>query len=287
VNVCDLCDGTEFQSLGVIYNVALRSDGHPYELQTCRACGCIRTDMSRVSATTDYYTDSYYSFQGDSAKAIPTGVARVASPEKLLDVGCGSGAWLFQQQLRGHEVWGLDADARAVQAARANGLRAVSEFSDLPDGYFDLIRLSHVLEHTRSPTEMMQAVHRKLAPGGRMELLVPNAEGAKFRELLPVSRTTDVPRHLYFFSEATMRRLLQKTGFDIETLTHVNVDWVVNLRELVGDTRRLLMHRDKAKEPLPQSLKLFGRILRIHLSPTARTGVRKDWLFARAHLARA
>ncbi|WP_375765004.1 class I SAM-dependent methyltransferase [Archangium gephyra] len=284
MNPCDLCGGTDSQFLGITYNVALRSDDHPYELRQCRGCGCIFTDMSRVGVATDYYTDGYYSFRPYGTKRAQDGQVRVERPEKLLDVGCGSGEWLFQQQLQGHEVWGLDADARAVEAARAHGLRAVREFSELPDGYFDWVRLSHVLEHTASPTEMMQAVGRKLTPGGRMEILVPNADGAKFRELMPVSRVTDVPRHLYFFSEATLRRLLRKTGFTVELITHVNVNWVVNLREVVGDTRRLLMHRRKAKEPLPRTLGLLGKILKVHLSPTTRAGVRKDWLYARAHM---
>ncbi|MHA7630724.1 class I SAM-dependent methyltransferase [Corallococcus sp. M7] len=284
---CDLCGGTDSQLLGISYNVAQRADGHPYELRQCRDCDCIFTDTSRVSATTDYYTDDYYSFRSYDTRPDRHGQARAERPEKVLDVGCGSGEWLFHQQLQGHEAWGLDADARAVEAARAHGLRAVREFHELPDGYFDRVRLSHVLEHAPSPTQMMREVCRKLAPGGRMELLVPNADGAKFRELMPVSRVTDVPRHLYFFSEATMRRLLQKTGFDIESITPVNVDWTVNLRELVGDTRRLLMHRDKAGEPLPRTLALLGRIVKVHLSPTARTGQRKDWLCAFARPARA
>lgn len=286
VNRCDLCGGTESQPFGVVYNVMLRSDGHPYQLRQCRGCGCITTDASQASTSTDFYTDGYYSFQPYDAKAAQKQPERVARPEKLLDVGCGSGEWLFHEKLRGHEVWGLEVDARAVEVAKAHGLNVVRDFSELPDGYFDQVRLSHVLEHTPSPTEMMQAVKRKLAPGGRMEILVPNAEGAKFRKLMPVSRVTDVPRHLYFFSEATMRLLLQKTGYDIETITPVNVSWSTNLREIVGDTRRLLVHRAKAHEPLSRSLRLLGRILEVHLSPLARTGARKDWLYARAHLAR-
>lgn len=286
MNSCDLCGSTDFKALGSVYNVMLRSDTHPYELRQCLGCGCIRTDTSQASTETDYYTDGYYSFQPYGAKASQSAPARVARPEKILDVGCGSGEWLFHEKLRGHEVWGLELDARAVQVARDHGLRVVREFSELPDGYFDLVRLSHVLEHAPSPTGMMQAVRGKLAPGGRTEILVPNAEGAKFRELMTVNRVTDVPRHLYFFSEATMRRLLQKTGFDIERIQHVNVDWVLNLREIVGDTRRLLVHRDKAKEPLSRSLRLLGKILNVHLSPIARTGVRKDWLYVRAQPAR-
>ena len=89
-----------------------------------------------------------------------------------------------------------------------------------------------------------------------------------------------------FFSAATMRLLLQKTGYNIEAITPVNVSWSTNLREIVGDTRRLLVHRAKAHEPLSRSLRLLGRILEVHLSPLARTGARKDWLYARAHLAR-
>ena len=286
MNRCDLCGGTESRSVGVIYNVMLRSDDNPYELRQCRGCGCISTDTIWASTSTDYYTDGYYSFQPYGATAAQKQPERVAQPEKILDVGCGSGEWLFNKKLRGHEVWGLEVDARAVEVAKAHGLNVVRDFSELPDGYFDMVQLSHVLEHTRSPTEMLQAVKSKLAPSGRMEIFVPNAEGAKFRELMPVSRVTDVPRHLHFFSAANMRLLLQKTGYDIDTITHVNVSWAINLREIIGDTRRLLVHGQKAREPLSRSLRLFGRILEVHLSPLARMGTRKDWLYARARPAR-
>jgi SAM-dependent methyltransferase len=263
----------------------LRANAHRYHLEQCLRCGCVFTDVSEAPPGQDYYTGHYYSFRPYDPKQVEAWKASAvpaARPERILDVGCGSGEWLFRQQLQGHEVWGVEIDERAVKAARANGLQVFRDFAGVPDGHFDFIRLSHVLEHTRTPTRMMRAVKDKLAPGGRVELLVPNADSAKFSKLLPVSKLTDVPRHLCFFSAATMRRLLEKIGFQVELIEPVNVSWRINLRETLGDMRRLVIHAGKSKAAPLTVLSLLKDILWIHLGPAARTGVRKDWLLARA-----
>ncbi len=280
---CNLCGGVDATHYGAVFDVVM--DHHPsaYDLLQCSSCGFVFVDSRQVQAERDYYGDRYYSYAPYSESQIERwarDAVKCKEPGKILDVGCGSGEWLYRKQLEGHEVWGLEVDERAVAAGRNHGLRVTSSADSLPGGYFDMIRLSHVIEHTDEPLEMMKSLAGKLRVGGQIEILAPNIESVKFAKLMPISKLVDVPRHRCFFSADTLELLLTKSGLRVDS-----IDWVSSpafLKELLGDIRRLNVYRRKARPHLSEIGSLLCWAILIRFNGRLRRGRRNDWLAAKA-----
>src|SRR5260370_9484935 len=90
---------------------------------------------------------------------------------RLLDFGCGGGSFLAYMQRKSWKVTGLDVSMAAVQRVRKElGLRALLgslPHPELRPSSFDLITMSHSLEHWHAPMDVLRAPHRVLLPADR------------------------------------------------------------------------------------------------------------------------
>ena len=140
---------------------------------------------------------------------------------RLLDVGCGSGAFLGQMQALGWRVHGIDPDPQAVGGARDAGLDVtLGTLADLERGEpapFDAVTLSHVIEHLHDPAEDLRIVHRLLRPGGLLWIATPNLEALGLRRFGRDWLGLDPPRHLVLFTRASLEELLRGSGFAPES----------------------------------------------------------------------
>ena len=99
----------------------------------------------------------------------------------------------------------MEANEAAAALARARlsvdiHASAVEELQ-LPEEKFDLITMSHCLEHTYSPGRVLGQVHRWLKPNGRLLVMVPNYDAMDRRLFGERWLGFEVPRHLYHFDE--------------------------------------------------------------------------------------
>ncbi len=150
-------------------------------------------------------------------------VARCTGMTKgsLLDVGCGTGAFIHTMQAAGWSVTGLEPDANARQKAiELYNIhpQEVSDLFTLPAESYNAITLWHVMEHVHRQHEYAAQLYQLLAPGGRLFIAVPNytsADAAYYKENWAAY---DVPRHLIHYSPRAMQQLMEKSGFKLETL---------------------------------------------------------------------
>jgi ubiquinone/menaquinone biosynthesis C-methylase UbiE len=105
-------------------------------------------------------------------------------PGDLLDAGMGAGRLLGELAGRGWTVSGLDASAEMVEAARERLPEAAGRFHvgpiehlPFPDGSFDVVTATGVLEYTLVTPALAEAV-RVLRPGGRAIVSYPNPRAA-------------------------------------------------------------------------------------------------------------
>ncbi len=101
---------------------------------------------------------------------------RIRPGMKVFDAGCGSGRNLVYLLRAGYEVFGVDADPRAVEAtrrlagAREENFRAERiESNSFADGFADVVLSSAVLHFARDDenfTAMLRGTWRVLKPGG-------------------------------------------------------------------------------------------------------------------------
>jgi len=157
---------------------------------------------------------------------------------RVLDVGFGAGAMLLQFG-RGCQLTGLEFSSSAIQRlkwkARHRGMQpldlrmwdARSLGFPFDDAAFDVVVMSHVLEHFPDDRALLVEARRVLAPGGILVLMVPT-EDASWR---------DNSSHLRVYSAPSIRRLVQAEGF---TILGMQADHSVdNLFHLISTARWL------------------------------------------------
>ena len=106
-----------------------------------------------------------------------------AREPRVLDVGCGTGFLLEQLAGRGFHGIGVDlspesvehANRRLAEIGAADRLTAmVGSAYEPPEGPFDLIALTDVLEHLEDPRRCLAALRAQLAPDGLLVISTPN-----------------------------------------------------------------------------------------------------------------
>lgn len=176
---------------------------------------------------------------------------------RLLDVGCGSGAFLAFAAELGWRVKGVDFDHIAVAIARNKGLDVVMGGVDAlnePEESYDWITLSHVIEHVHDPLGMLQSCYRLLKVGGKLWLETPNIESFGHRVFGRFWRGLEPPRHLVVYSRDALQSNLNEAGFE------QNI-WIRNY----GVPKFMWKASRKALSDSGESLNAFNPIARTYL----------------------
>ena len=141
---------------------------------------------------------------------------KVKAGKRLLDLGCGNGAFLLRARSAGWDVVGVDLDSKAVEVACMQGLDARLgdvETLDPSIEQFDVITLGHVIEHVHHPVKVLQACYRLLKPGGYLWIDTPNIKSEGYRLFGANWLHLDPPRHLVLFNLESMCSALNAAGF--------------------------------------------------------------------------
>lgn len=102
---------------------------------------------------------------------------------RALDIGCGTGFLLERLAARGFSGVGVDLSPQSVAIAttRLGEIGAGDRLSatvgsayEPPDGPFDLVTITDVLEHLEDPRACLRAARERLAPGGLVVVSTPN-----------------------------------------------------------------------------------------------------------------
>lgn len=141
-----------------------------------------------------------------------------------LDVGCSTGTLVstimtefptvnfnsaielnenFRQYVNSNKILN---DPSGVQS------KPVEECDEISDERYNLCTLVHVLEHTRNPLLTLQAIYKKMSVNGLFYVEVPNLK-TPYNWL---DSKYFVLYHLYYFTDSTLRLMLDKVGFKIE-----------------------------------------------------------------------
>ncbi|NOS68667.1 MAG: methyltransferase domain-containing protein [Verrucomicrobia bacterium] len=250
-------------------------DGKPHwqkrdlNLVRCGSCGIIYANPIPVGmASGKFYDDvgtEYYlspdKLESDYADVRFERELRLfrsyCSRGDVLDVGCSSGAFLFQLRKRwpaDYKVLGMDvsgapldyAESRGVPVVRGNVLE--EEFTGRK---FDSVTFWAVLEHVAEPGHFLEKAHSVLKPGGVCVVLVPNFRSLAVR-LLGASYRYVYSQHLNYFDNRTLVCLAAKKFEVIATrFTHFNPvviwqDWRDGGRDVSNTERARLLKQTTA-----------------------------------------
>lgn len=96
---------------------------------------------------------------------------------RVLDDGCGIGAYLDRLADRAEQAHGLEFEAERARQARervSNVVQSAGEALPYPAESFDFVLSHEVLEHVEDDRGAAREIVRVLRPGGRVALFVPN-----------------------------------------------------------------------------------------------------------------
>ena len=137
---------------------------------------------------------------------------------RVLDVGCGGGSYLYRLKSWGWNSYGVEPSAVGAAQARSLGLNVHQgqiEEARFQDGFFDVVRLSHVLEHLTDPRGTFFEIKRILKPDGLVYVTVPNTLSFTFWSFGANWYALDAPRHVISYCPKTLKFLCRATGFEI------------------------------------------------------------------------
>ena len=138
----------------------------------------------------------------------------------LLEVGCSLGNTLEAASRKGLDHLGIDVSSFAVSYCQDRGLNASTEtMQDLIDKkeVFDLILMQHVLEHFQDPFTILKQANQLLAPGGLVQVLIPNSNYLSAKRLRDrhrfYSKSGVGIEHYVYFNYRNLSRALASCGF--------------------------------------------------------------------------
>jgi 2-polyprenyl-3-methyl-5-hydroxy-6-metoxy-1,4-benzoquinol methylase len=149
---------------------------------------------------------------------------RIASQRpgaRALDLGCNTGLLLDVLAERG---WITEGVERAPAAARFAAAHHRIHDLDLEDEHastgarYQLVTITHVLEHMRKPVSVAGFIARHLADDGIAVIEVPNWDDAARKLWGRRYRPLELGDHVCFFDRATLQRTLELGGLRVETV---------------------------------------------------------------------
>jgi SAM-dependent methyltransferase len=165
------------------------------------------------------YDDDLWELVPDDQRLPPAALAEfvrgLAPAQRVLDLGCGDGR--LSALLTADELTLADVSPVALERARRRlpQARLVELDPDTPlplgDGTFDLVLCAETLEHIRDVQLFLSEIRRVLTPAGRLALTTPATP--------PLMRPPDpLSPHLRAFTRASVRRVLDELGFELDSL---------------------------------------------------------------------
>lgn len=133
---------------------------------------------------------------------------------RLLDYGCGSGAFARFMAQSGYDVVGLEPFSLGAPTNEESLtlLRKPLDSARAELGSFDVITLWHVLEHVNRPVDLLRRLADHLSENGVFVISVPNFDSLQSRLFKGAWFHLDPPRHLVHFEPRTLASTLERAG---------------------------------------------------------------------------
>ncbi len=217
--VCDLCGSDSTRVLYRQKDFRFRIDETRWNVVLCRSCRLgYLNPRPTVAEIGRYYPKHYYAARAAAQQRYRRQAGYVHRPPgRLLDIGTARGDFLVVMREQGWDVVGIEPFENAKNPHDLPIHRIpFPDGCEQIDGTFDVITAWAVFEHLHRPADAFEACERLLRPAGQLIVQVPNLRSIQSRWALQ----EDVPRHLYFFSEPTLRAYGRRSGLTLKKVVH-------------------------------------------------------------------
>lgn len=135
----------------------------------------------------------------------------------LLDIGCGTGDFLYTMKNSGWTVNGVEVNKDASKIAEekvGDNIFSPNEFLSSNNKY-DVITMWHSLEHLFDLKKYVVKTIESLNENGILLIAIPNYQSIDAEYYKENWAAYDVPRHLYHFSYKALEKLFNEYGYTI------------------------------------------------------------------------
>ncbi len=145
--------------------------------------------------------------------------------QKILEIGCGAGNFLYQTKLL-HPNWdisGTDFNKESVNSIKKMGINAfTSDLTKLPQktNSLDTVYGWMVLEHVHNINKVLGEINRVLKPQGTFCFSVPNAGSWELSFFEKYWHGLHLPNHLYHFTPSSLTQILNSNDFVVSKIIH-------------------------------------------------------------------
>ena len=164
---------------------------------------------------------------------------RIGPGTRVIDVGCGAGRHSFEAYRRGADVIAFDQNAEeladvdtmlqamgqvgeAPKSAKAQVVVGDALALPYPDGAFDSVIASEILEHIPDDDTAIAELSRVLRPGGTLAVTVPRWLPERICWLLSDTYHANEGGHIRIYRADELRRKLESTGLRFTGTHHAH-----------------------------------------------------------------
>ncbi len=251
------------------YNSPYKKD-NIYTIVKCNNCGLVYTkdDLSRQEISDIYskgyftgrdergykkyiekhensYKNKFFNFifrsQNHPGLHIKLVNKYVKNKGNLLEIGCAAGFFLEVAKKKGWNVTGIELSEYVSSYARdklrlnvfTGKIEDLIKNGKIKKEQFDVVTLWATLEHIAVPSKLFESINYVLKPNGHLFFTTINFDSNEAKEQGKNWASIRPPKHLYYFSEKTIKKYLDKYGFEIvKDADYSNKKMIIAARKL-------------------------------------------------------
>jgi 2-polyprenyl-3-methyl-5-hydroxy-6-metoxy-1,4-benzoquinol methylase len=197
-----------------------------YQIVTCLGCGLTRT-IPEPEANYDEESDYFENYLNKEKlfrsffKPILKFIRKNIPDGKLLEIGSSVGFLLEEAIKYGYQVEGIELNKKAVEYCSNKGITIHNCYLKeclFKEGKYDIVVMSHVLEHITDLNDFLKEINRILSPGGFIVLSQPTYVGL-IAKLSGIKWYGWVPKdHVWHFTPENISSVLKQNGFMVKAI---------------------------------------------------------------------
>ncbi|MBI2541621.1 class I SAM-dependent methyltransferase [Candidatus Woesearchaeota archaeon] len=231
---CNLCNSDSSKKIMEV---------NGFNIVKCKKCGLIYVNPRlKENKLHQIYNEGYFNNQAFNGSELPfygyegyieekediratfsrrlKRINKLCRKGRLLDIGCAFGFFLELARDDGWDAKGIEISEHAYKYAK-NVLKLpvfnkTLEKAEFKQNSFDAVTIFDVIEHLPDPKSMLKEIRKILKPNGLLAITTPNI-GSIAARLLGKNweEVKRVREHIYFFSEDTLKKMLESLNFEL------------------------------------------------------------------------
>jgi len=279
---CNLCKSNDYE-----IKFKIKRYGKNFTIVKCKNCKLVYLNPRLTLKDQKKYYNKYYNYGAflknkkgiiQRAKDDMEFLRKFKKHGNFLEIGCMHGFLLEIARRKKFNIYGIDVTKKVVDYAR-NELNLPVYYGTIisrkfQNNFFDLVYLSHVIEHVNDPLGDLIEINRILKKNGCIALKCPN-----FNSIMSLLANKNwwwiaPPEHLYHFTPHSIKIMLKKAGFkdidiksnhgDLNYLRYLSIP-IINILPISNKSK--IMYRNKLDNNVDHISKKFFLRLYNFLNP--------------------